>query len=146
MLAARSLFAFLFHNDPDNLFGILPADMVLRLFNRRRTNNRTHGILPTGKSSSSRRPPVGFPKRYIRIAVLVIIFLVAVVFFNGVESIETLLGYHRQPPLYGKYHEYEDQLPQHNLDLPYPEGRDAKYFWASNHVDSACDGCSGILS
>lgn len=119
---------------------ILLIDMVLQLFKRRRTSHsyaRTSSILPT-KISSSRRPPVGFPKRYARIAFLAVAFLAGVVFFYGFERIEALFGYHRRPPLYGKYHEYEERLPQHNLDLPYPEGRDAKYFWASNHVDSAC--------
>lgn len=41
---------------------------------------------------------------------------------------------HSLPPLYEAYHDYERHLPQHNLSLPYPEGRDAKFFWASNHV------------
>ncbi|KAG1738934.1 uncharacterized protein EDB91DRAFT_1288158 [Suillus paluster] len=36
--------------------------------------------------------------------------------------------------LYEEYHEYERRLPQHNLSLPFPEGRDAKFFWAANHV------------
>lgn len=126
-------------SDADN-FNIRPIDMVLRLFNRRMTSFvQSRSLLPT-KISSPRRSPVGFPKRYARTCVLVTIFLVAVVFFYGpgIEGIATLFGYHRRPPLYGKYHEYEDQLPQHNLELPYPEGRDAKYFWVSNHVDSAC--------
>ena len=38
------------------------------------------------------------------------------------------------PPLYEAYHDYERRLPQHNLSLPFPEGRDAKFFWAPNHV------------
>ncbi|KAI6108778.1 hypothetical protein EDD16DRAFT_1694730 [Pisolithus croceorrhizus] len=41
------------------------------------------------------------------------------------------------PPLYESYHDYERHLPQHNLSLPYPEGRDAKFFWAANHVHSS---------
>ena len=38
------------------------------------------------------------------------------------------------PPLYGGYRLRELKLPQHNLDLPYPEGRDGKYLWLSEHV------------
>lgn len=40
----------------------------------------------------------------------------------------------RLPPLYEAYHDYERHLPQHNLSLPYPEGRDAKFFWVAGHV------------
>jgi hypothetical protein len=39
--------------------------------------------------------------------------------------------------LYEAYHDYERHLPQHNLSLPFPEGRDAKFFWAANHVTSS---------
>ncbi|KAG2147827.1 uncharacterized protein EDB93DRAFT_1145545 [Suillus bovinus] len=42
--------------------------------------------------------------------------------------------HHSLPPLYEEYHDYERRLPQHNLSLPFPEGRDAKFFWAANHV------------
>lgn len=38
------------------------------------------------------------------------------------------------PPLYSKYHEAELAYPQHNPDLPYPEGREGKYIWMANHV------------
>lgn len=41
---------------------------------------------------------------------------------------------HSLPPLYEAYHDYERHLPQHNLSLPFPEGRDAKFFWVPNHV------------
>lgn len=43
----------------------------------------------------------------------------------------------RLPPLYKEYSASEEQLPQHNLDLPFPEGRHAKYIWFSNHVRGA---------
>lgn len=38
------------------------------------------------------------------------------------------------PPLYSKYHQDELAYPQHNPDLPYPEGREGKYIWMANHV------------
>lgn len=44
---------------------------------------------------------------------------------------------HSLPPLYEQYHDYERHLPQHNLSLPFPEGRDAKFLWAANHVISS---------
>lgn len=43
----------------------------------------------------------------------------------------------RLPPLYESYHDYERHLPQHDLSLSFPEGRDAKFFWAANHVHGA---------
>lgn len=42
----------------------------------------------------------------------------------------------RLPPLYKEYSAAEEQLPQHDLTLPFPEGRHAKYIWFSNHVRS----------
>ncbi|KAG1878746.1 hypothetical protein C8R48DRAFT_688255 [Suillus tomentosus] len=47
---------------------------------------------------------------------------------------QSLAADHSLPPLYEEYHDYERHLPQHNLSLPFPEGRDAKFFWAANHV------------
>jgi hypothetical protein len=52
--------------------------------------------------------------------------------FNG-GWIPVNLG-RRLPPLYGEYRLRELALPQHNLDLPSPEGRDGKYLWISEHV------------
>lgn len=40
----------------------------------------------------------------------------------------------RLPPLYSEYRLHELALPQHNLDLPHPEGRNGKYLWISEHV------------
>ncbi|KAI0789487.1 hypothetical protein C8Q75DRAFT_164637 [Abortiporus biennis] len=39
------------------------------------------------------------------------------------------------PPLYSEYHVKELALPQHNPNLPIPEGKDGKYLWIANHVD-----------
>lgn len=40
----------------------------------------------------------------------------------------------RLPPLYPEYRLRELALPQHNPDLPLPEGRHGKYIWISEHV------------
>jgi len=92
-------------------------------------------LLPT-KNISPRRSSggVGFPKRHVRIGFLVLVSLCAFALFHGCEKTEPEADSLRDPRLYDKFHEYEANLPQHNLDLPYPEGRDAKFFWASNHV------------
>ncbi|KAL5494872.1 hypothetical protein ACEPAI_334 [Sanghuangporus weigelae] len=38
------------------------------------------------------------------------------------------------PPLYEQWYEFERHLPQQNESLPYPEGADAQFLYASNHV------------
>ncbi|KAI0082141.1 hypothetical protein K474DRAFT_1634064 [Panus rudis PR-1116 ss-1] len=38
------------------------------------------------------------------------------------------------PPLYEQYHQEELGLPQHNPDLPFPEGREGRYVFIANHV------------
>lgn len=35
--------------------------------------------------------------------------------------------------LYDQYHDYERNLPQHDLSLPFPEGKHAKFVWFANH-------------
>ena len=39
-----------------------------------------------------------------------------------------------QPPTYERLKKWEVNLPQHNLDLPYPEGRTGKYVLFKNQV------------
>lgn len=41
---------------------------------------------------------------------------------------------HPYPPTYKKLRQYEDNLPQHNLDLPFPEGRNGRYVKFSNQA------------
>lgn len=38
------------------------------------------------------------------------------------------------PPTYAKLIKWEDDLPQHNLDLPYPEGKSGRYVKFSNQI------------
>ncbi|KAM6496678.1 hypothetical protein JOM56_007151 [Amanita muscaria] len=46
------------------------------------------------------------------------------------ESWATLDG---KPPTYHQYLEYEKQLPAHDEELPYPDGKDAKFIYFGNH-------------
>jgi hypothetical protein len=39
-----------------------------------------------------------------------------------------------QPPTYKKLKEWESNLPQHNLDLPFPEGRTGRYVLFKNQI------------
>jgi hypothetical protein len=38
------------------------------------------------------------------------------------------------PPRFCEWHDQEKRLPQHDLDLPYPQGREGRYLRFSNHV------------
>lgn len=39
-----------------------------------------------------------------------------------------------QPPTYERLKKWERDLPQHNLDLPYPEGRTGRYVLFKNQI------------
>ena len=39
-----------------------------------------------------------------------------------------------QPPTYKRLREWETNLPQHNLDLPFPEGRTGRYVFFKNQI------------
>lgn len=38
------------------------------------------------------------------------------------------------PPTYERLRQWEANLPQHNLDLPFPEGRTGRYVRFSNQI------------
>ena len=42
-----------------------------------------------------------------------------------------------QPPRFYEWHEREKRLPQHDLELPYPQGREGRYIRFSNQVFGA---------
>ena len=39
-----------------------------------------------------------------------------------------------QPPTYKRLKEWESNLPQHDLDLPFPEGRTGRYVLFKNQI------------
>lgn len=88
-----------------------------------------------------------YTRRHSRIALLAVLALAFIALFRSLDGlalleevapiIEDLAENHIFPPLYGQYHEQEMLLPQHNPDLPYPEGREGKYIWFPNHVHGA---------
>jgi hypothetical protein len=41
------------------------------------------------------------------------------------------------PPRFYEWHDREKRLPQHNPDLPYPQGRDGRYIRFANQLDGA---------
>ncbi|KAG9309925.1 hypothetical protein JVU11DRAFT_9957 [Chiua virens] len=101
-------------------------------------------ILPL--KTSDTRPPLTtrIPKRCFRLLVFLLLSFSALVWLYrrsppGIEPFEDEddAAEHTLPPLYEAYHDYERHLPQHNLSLPFPEGRDAKFFWVPNHVTAS---------
>lgn len=40
------------------------------------------------------------------------------------------------PPNYAEWHKIEEALPQHNQSLPFPEGKEGRYVYFSEHVKS----------
>ncbi|KAI0354759.1 hypothetical protein OH77DRAFT_1425875 [Trametes cingulata] len=75
-------------------------------------------------------------RRTLRLAVFALACFFAIRIFFGLDSFLTYFNVadDGKPPLYGKYHKWELQLPQHNPDLPFPEGRHGQYIWMANHV------------
>jgi hypothetical protein len=47
----------------------------------------------------------------------------------------TLAIANARPPTYKKLRQWETSLPQHNLDLPFPEGKNGRYVKFSNQAN-----------
>lgn len=109
---------------------------------RPRRAKQTFGILPPydpdTRKTSFRNGRL--PRRVTRFLVSILVSLAFLGLYSLLEfdddswTPSNLPWQERLPPLYRKYRLRELALPQHNLDLPYPEGRDGKYLWMSEHV------------
>ncbi|OBZ68588.1 hypothetical protein A0H81_11555 [Grifola frondosa] len=78
--------------------------------------------------------------RCVRLAILALVSLALLHWLRGgTEDIMEIAGdtKHAFPPLYEKYHQWELRLPQHDPNLPLPEGRNGKYIWMANHVQGS---------
>lgn len=123
-----------------------------------------YSVLPTGSpivesvSWRARGQRALLTKRYARILVVGLVSILVLLFMFKVdgpvnESEEFVLlpqavEVPGKPPLYRQYHEYEEQLPQHNPNLPFPDGKNAKFLWIANHAHCksafyTCTVCSG---
>ncbi|KZT27662.1 hypothetical protein NEOLEDRAFT_1130722 [Neolentinus lepideus HHB14362 ss-1] len=93
-----------------------------------------------------------YPRRYKRLfTAAVLVLSIGGLFYtfgstptgHAAMQIETLVEdfvsgeSNPNPPLYEKWHEAELAMPQHDPDLPYPEGKEGRYFWAPNHVHAS---------
>ena len=109
---------------------------------RPRRGTQTFGILPPYDLDSRKTSlrDARLPRRVSRFLVLIMISLSFLGLYSLLEFEEgrwmpiNLPWKPRLPPLYSGYRLRELALPQHNLDLPYPEGRNGKYIWISEHV------------
>lgn len=105
-----------------------------------RSSDSPH-ILPL-KATDGRHGSYYFPRRCTRLAFFFILSVAAFLCLFlyrfhrhfGLSLAGDDDADHALPPLYEAYHDYERRLPQHDLSLPFPEGRDAKFFWVPNHV------------
>lgn len=107
-------------------------------------------ILPLKVSDTRPASTSRILRRRCRLLVILFLSSLALLWFyshsrhtgEDLPASEEIPADHSLPPLYEAYHDYERHLPQHNLSLPFPEGRDAKFFWAPNHVTGECRICS----
>lgn len=121
---------------------------------RPRRGKQTFGIPPPydldARKTSLR--DVRLPRRVSRLLVSIMVSLTflglySLLRFDSDGWIPTNLPWQKRlPPLYSEYRLRELALPQHNLDLPYPEGKNGKYLWISEHVRGMCHDISGSCS
>jgi len=109
---------------------------------RSKKGKQTFGILPPydlDMRKTSLRD-ARLPRRVSRLLVLIMVSLTVLGLYSLLEFEDgrwtpTHLPWQKRlPPLYSGYRLRELALPQHNPDLPYPEGKNGKYFWISEHV------------
>ncbi|KAF8554311.1 hypothetical protein OG21DRAFT_1440550 [Imleria badia] len=100
-------------------------------------------VLPLRVSDTRPASTSRLPKRCARLLIILFLSCSALVLLYSRRTGEDWPASeenpadHSLPPLYEAYHDYERHLPQHDLSLPFPEGRDAKFFWAPNHVTAS---------
>ncbi|KAI0937462.1 hypothetical protein AcV5_005368 [Taiwanofungus camphoratus] len=117
---------------------------------RSRTRN-TSSTLPTTKivdqAQSATSWTLSFSRRRTKIAIavsisLMVIFVAPIIFglFASAAFVSdtvlhslALIKSAPLPPLYSAFHEYELRLPQHSLNLSFPEGQERAYLWIENH-------------
>ncbi|THU88080.1 hypothetical protein K435DRAFT_680488 [Dendrothele bispora CBS 962.96] len=105
-----------------------------------------------------RSPHVLLTKKYSRVLLGGLFFFSTLYFFLKIEDTTSSYSYEvfdpsltyprypnsstqlelkELPPLYEEWHEYERNLPQHDLTLPPPEGRAARFLFMANHAHAS---------
>jgi hypothetical protein len=107
-------------------------------------------VSPEKRQSSPFRPRSILPRR-LRCQFFGLLFLATVAFFfhynhsstSTADDPDTILSYLRDlpepeggtnPPRFYEWHDREKRLPQHDVNLPYPQGREGRYIRFSNQV------------
>ncbi|RDX54563.1 hypothetical protein OH76DRAFT_976578 [Lentinus brumalis] len=113
------------------------------IFNSRLTVDRgrtRYDLLPSSSSSRSGSPkgPHGTWKSCchvfsIRRRLKTVLLVFALLATASVAALTYVLNY-PLPPLYGRFHQAELALPQHDASLPLPEGAHGRYLWVANHA------------
>ncbi|KAH7908997.1 hypothetical protein BJ138DRAFT_1156325 [Hygrophoropsis aurantiaca] len=106
--------------------------------NHRHSRSSDGSVLPIKSSDVNPVSRLTLTKRCTRLllALAGLFWITFFFYWSGADQLvpDDIFTDRSLPPLYEAYNDYERHLPQHNLSLPFPEGRDAKFFWAANHV------------
>ncbi len=115
------------------------------IFNSRLTVDRgrtRYDLLPSSSSSRSGSPkgPHGTWKSCchvfsIRRRLKTVLLVFALLATASVAALTYVLNY-PLPPLYGRFHQAELALPQHDASLPLPEGAHGRYLWVAIHAST----------
>ncbi|KAA1478230.1 hypothetical protein DENSPDRAFT_809563 [Dentipellis sp. KUC8613] len=104
--------------------------------------------LPYAERPRSRTPtPTTLPRRHLRVLSFLFVCISFLGLFLFIYRQETPQAPHIAvplplatpsesplPPMFGEWYERERQFPQHNPDLPYPQGREGRYLYMANHL------------
>ena len=68
----------------------------------------------------------------------IVFFILYTLFGHTRQNLQCLVpsiaGRPDEPPTWKRVKKWEDDLPQHNLDLPFPEGRHGRYVLFKNQI------------
>ena len=114
---------------------------------RSRTSSANYDLLPTSSDASSAPSAtsqvLAKSFRPFRICQVLVsrrrartLLLVLALIGTALVAAATYVINYPLPPLYRRFHEAELALPQHNPELPAPEGRSGRYLWVANHASS----------
>ncbi|THH18168.1 hypothetical protein EW146_g2770 [Bondarzewia mesenterica] len=136
--------------DRDPVAGLLKVKFKVRTPSLRSNNLPCPATSPASASTAHRRTS-SLPRRPLRcLSITVLLFLAAFLLLRSYRTEDASSTIWLPPPLtvrpslppnYYDWYEREKQLPQHDVSLPYPQGREGKYLWIANHIVAvACAG------
>ena len=126
---------------------ILPPSIAMHL-PQPRTTSTSHKVGIMSKFLSTFKRPtkrhwrsraiirILYQQRWFILSILT--FVLYTVFGHTRQNLQcfipSIAGHPDEPPTWNKLRQWEDDLPQHSLDLPFPEGRNGRYVLFSNQI------------